>query len=258
MATPKSLKPENRNRKKKKPPQKFRVTYSLGLLVVMLFVGGISGLFAYNFGKQALEGVNPAPAGIKLPKANPNLKDSAKDNIKNNKPDVKPTPAKQSNAKDFLLLDESQIIAEFKTRSQQELGNIRRPVFAANANLDRRAYAKTYVNVDRAFTLAREPLAVSASADQRIADRIAELRQRVYVSSRSYDNENFSNRDRLGSPVMTQSVTLDRPLTPLLPVQSSVQLGLQQDLPQGQFKPRKAVVELMPSDLNSYRTDGRR
>lgn len=240
MATPQSKKPENRLRKKKKPSKKFRLTYSLGLLAVMLLVGGVSALFAYNFGKQALEGVNPAPAGIKLPKVNPNVKD--------NKPEAKPTPPKQSDARDFLL-DESQVIAEFKARSQQELGDIRRPAFVANA--DRLAYNKTYVKVDRAFARVRDPLAISASADQRIADRIAELRQRVYVSSRSYDSgTSFGDTDRLASPAMTQSVTIDRPL--------GRQPSVQSDFRQEQFKPRKEIVELMPSDLDSSRTNGQR
>ena len=248
MATPQSQKPENRIRKKKKPSKRFRVTYSLGLLLVMLLVGGISALLAYNFGKQALEGVNPAPAGIKLPKVNPNVKD---------KPEAKPTPPKQSDAKGFLFLDESQVIAEFKTRSQQELGNVRRPAFVANANADRRANAKTYVKVDRAFARVRDPLAISASADERIAERIAELRQRVYVSSRSYDSYDnggsLGNSDRLASPVMMQSVTIDKPMPRPL-----AQPFLPQDSLQEQFKPRKAVVEMMPSELDSSRTEERR
>jgi hypothetical protein len=33
----------------------------------------------------------------------------------------------------------------------------------------------------------RDPLAISADADERIAARIAALRQRVYISSRAYD-----------------------------------------------------------------------
>ncbi len=241
MATPQSKKPETRTRKKKKPPKRFRVTYSLGLLLVMILVGGISALVAYNFGKQALEGVNPAPAGIKLPRVNPNAKD-------NSKPEAK--PPKQSDARDFLL-DESQIIAEFKARSQQELGDIRRPAFVAKANADRRAYTKTYVKVDRAFGGVRDPLAISASADQRIADRIAELRQRTYVSSRSYgDGGSFSNSDRPAAPVMMQSVTIDKPLTP----QSDMQPNFQQE----QFKPRKAIVELLPSDMDRAGIEERR
>lgn len=247
MATPQSQKPENRIRKKKKPSKRFRVTYSLGLLLVMLLVGGISALLAYNFGKQALEGVNPAPAGIKLPKVNPNVKD---------KPEAKPTPPKQSDAKGFLFLDESQVIAEFKTRSQQELGNVRRPAFVANANADRRANAKTYVKVDRAFARVRDPLAISASADERIAERIADLRQRVYISSRNYDNGgSFGNSDRLASsPVMMQSVTIDKPMVS----RPSAQPFLPQDSQQEQFKPQKAIVEMMPSDLDSSRTEERR
>ena len=239
MATPQSKKPENRIRKKKKPSKKFRLTYSLGLLAVMLVVGGVSALFAYNFGKQALEGVNSSPAGIKLPKVNPNPKDTSK-------PEAKPSPVKQSDGKDFLL-DESQIIAEFRARSQQELGDIRRPAFVASASADRRAYTKTYVKVDRAYTMMRDPLAISASADQRIADRIAELRQRVYVSSRSYDSgTSFSNSDRMVAPVVTKSVTIDKPLT------------IQSDFRQEQLKPRKEIVDLMPSDMDISGTEGRR
>ena len=93
----------------------------------------------------------------------------------------------------------------------------------------------------------RDPLAISASADQRIADRIAELRQRVYVSSRSYDSgTSFSNSDRMVAPVVTKSVTIDKPLT------------IQSDFRQEQLKPRKEIVDLMPSDMDISGTEGRR
>ena len=66
MATPQKQK---QLRKKKKPPKKFRLSYSLTLLFVMIVVGAVAGLVSYRFGKQALEGVNSSPAGVKLPKA---------------------------------------------------------------------------------------------------------------------------------------------------------------------------------------------
>jgi hypothetical protein len=159
MAT---TRPEKRLRRKKKPPKKFRLSYSLLLLFAMIVVGSVAGLVAYNFGKQALEGVNPSPSGVKLPKVSPAAKPKA------------------------FLLDEAQIIAEMKARSQQELGGLTRPNFVAKANTSDR---KTmYTKVDRSYNSIRDPLAISANADDRIAERIAELRQRVYTSSRSYEN----------------------------------------------------------------------
>jgi hypothetical protein len=174
MATPQ---PQKRIRKKKKPPKKFRLSYSLMLLFAMIIVGSVAGLVAFSFGKQALEGVNPSPAGIKLPKASP---------VSKPKESPKASPQSQTDGKTSFLLDEAEVIAEMKTRSQQELGGLTRPAFVAKANISDRK--KIYTRVDRAYNSMRDPLAVSADADDRIAARIAALRQRVYTSSRTYDS----------------------------------------------------------------------
>jgi hypothetical protein len=175
MATPQ---PQKRLRKKKKPPKKFRLSYSLVLLFAMIVVGSVAGFVAYSFGKQALEGVNPSPAGIKLPKASP---------VSKPKESPKASPQSQTDGKTSFFLDEAEVIAEMQARSQQELGGLTRPAYVAKANISDRK--RIYTKVDRAFNLMRDPLAVSGDADARIAARIAALRQRVYTSSRStYDN----------------------------------------------------------------------
>ncbi|WP_201321944.1 hypothetical protein [Pseudanabaena sp. lw0831] len=173
MATPQ---PQKRLRKKKKPPKKFRLSYSLILLFAMIIVGSVAGLVAFSFGKQALEGVNPSPAGIKLPKASP---------VSKPKESPKASPQSQTDGKTSFLLDEAEVIAEMKARSQQELGGLTRPAFVAKANISDRK--RIYTRVDRAYNSMRDPLAVSADADDRIAARIAALRQRVYTSSRTDD-----------------------------------------------------------------------
>ncbi|WP_339375504.1 hypothetical protein [Pseudanabaena sp. UWO311] len=147
------------------------------LLFAMIIVGSVAGLVAFSFGKQALEGVNPSPAGIKLPKASP---------VSKPKESPKASPQSQTDGKTSFLLDEAEVIAEMKTRSQQELGGLTRPAFVAKANISDRK--KIYTRVDRAYNSMRDPLAVSADADDRIAARIAALRQRVYTSSRTYDS----------------------------------------------------------------------
>ncbi|PZV13553.1 MAG: hypothetical protein DCF20_14970 [Pseudanabaena sp.] len=173
MATPQ---PQKRLRKKKKPPKKFRLSYSLLLLFAMIVVGSVAGLVAYSFGKQALEGVNPSPAGIKLPKAP----------VSKPKDSPKASPQSQADDKNSLFLDEAEVIAEMQSRSQQELGGLTRPAFVAKANISDRK--RIYTKVDRAYNSMRDPLAVSADADARIAARIDALRQRVYNSSRTYDS----------------------------------------------------------------------
>jgi hypothetical protein len=174
MATPQ---PQKRLRKKKKPPKKFRLSYSLMLLFAMIIVGSVAGLVAYSFGKQALEGVNPSPAGIKLPKLSP---------VSKPKESPKASPQSQTDGKTSFFLDEAEVIAEMQTRSQQELGGLTRPAFVAKANISDRK--RIYTKVDRIYNSMRDPLAVSADADARIAARIAALRQRVYTSSRNYDS----------------------------------------------------------------------
>jgi hypothetical protein len=213
MATPRSSKTvkrlspnEKRPRKKKSPTKKVKLNFSVVLLFSMVVVGIISGLVAYNFGKQALEGVNPAPVGVKLPKSSP---------IPQPQESAKPTPttSPQSMGKgtELLLLDESQVIADFRNRSQAELGNLKRPSFTAIAKRNPRTpLAQTYVKVDRAYSAMRDPLAISASADQRIAQRIAELRQRVYASDRTYVSTYSLDRATLIGRNMDIDRSIDR------------------------------------------------
>jgi len=155
----------------------------------MIVVGSVAGMLSYTFGKQALEGVNPSPMGVKLPKFSPPPKP---------KDSTKPSPQSSIDGKTSFLLNESEIIAEMKKQSQEELGGLTRPVFVAKANISDRQ--KMYTRVDQAYNSMRDPLAISAASDERIAARIAALRQRVYTSSRSYDS-NFDriSRDRLAA-----------------------------------------------------------
>jgi hypothetical protein len=68
-------------RRKRKSKAKSQVSYSFVLLSLMLVVGCISGLVAFVFGQQALQGVNPIPQGGKLPRqAVPTDKPSQKAN----------------------------------------------------------------------------------------------------------------------------------------------------------------------------------
>jgi len=184
MATTRPEKPEKRLRKRKKTPKKFRFSYSLLLLLAMVVVGSVAGIVAYRFGKQALEGVNPSPAGIKLPKVSPSPSAKPKD--------VQKSSTSSEDGKISFLLDESEVIADMKARSQQELGGLTRPAPVAKANTSDRK--RIYARVDRAYNSIREPLAISANADERIAERIAALRQTVYSRSRTYENDFELNR----------------------------------------------------------------
>lgn len=194
MATPRSEKPEKRIRRKKRQPQKFRLSYSLLLLLAMIVVGSVTGMVAYSFGKQALEGVNPSPSGIKLPKINPNTKTQES---------PKAAPKGNSENKNSFFLNESELVAEARTKSQLELGNLTRPIFKPKPNISDRK--KIYTRVDRAFDSMRDPLAVSASADQRIAERIAALRQRVYTNGRI-------SRRNVDTVVIKSSVPFSAPI----------------------------------------------
>ncbi|MEA5476203.1 hypothetical protein VB774_01090 [Pseudanabaena galeata UHCC 0370] len=201
MATPQ---PQKRLRKKKKPPKKFRLSYSLVLLFAMIVVGSVAGLVAYSFGKQALEGVNPSPAGIKLPKPSPASKP---------KESPKASPQSQTDGKTSFFLDEAEVIAEMQARSQQELGGLTRPAFVAKANISDRK--RIYKRVDRAYKSMRDPLAISADADARIAARIAALRQRVYASSRS-TSDNFDRP--VANNANSSSVSLSSAPVELTPI----------------------------------------
>ncbi|BBC24594.1 hypothetical protein [Pseudanabaena sp. ABRG5-3] len=203
MATTRPEKPEKRLRKKKKPPKKFRLSYSLLLLLAMVVVGSIAGLVAYRFGKQALEGVNPSPAGIKLPKVSPSPK-----------PKDSPKSPSSQDGKTSFFLDENEVIADMKSRSQQELGGLTRPTYVAKANISDRK--KIYTRVDRAYNAIREPLAISANADERIAERIALLRKTVYSRTRSYEyeselalNQPIANNASTSMPLLSTPVEID-------------------------------------------------
>ena len=198
MATPQ---PQQRLVKKKKPPQKFRLSYSLMLLFAMVIVGSVAGLVAFRFGKQALEGVNPSPAGIKLPKASP---------VSKPKDLPKASPQSQTGAKTSFFLDEAEVIAEMQARSQKELGGLTRPAFVAKANISDRK--RIYTKVDRVYNSMRDPLAVSSDADARIAARIAALRQRVYTSSRTYESR--FDRSFTNAPISSSSLSTPE-LTPI-------------------------------------------
>lgn len=202
MATTRPEKPEKRLRKKKKPPKKFRLSYSLLLLLAMVVVGSIAGLVAYRFGKQALEGVNPSPAGIKLPKVSP---------VPKPKDSPKSSPSSQDGKTSFLL-DENEVIADMKSRSQQELGGLTRPAFVAKADISDRK--KIYTRVDRAYNSIREPLAISANADERIAERIAALRKTVYSRTRAYEsdlalNQPIANNVSASMPLLSTPIEID-------------------------------------------------
>lgn len=199
--------PEKRLRKKKKPPKKFRLSYSLLLLLAMVVVGSVAGLVAYRFGKQALEGVNSSPAGIRLPKVSP-PPDKPKDS-------PKPLPSNQDGKTSFLL-DENEVIAAIKAQSQQELGKLTRPAFVAKANTSDRK--KIYTRIEREYNALRDPLAISANSDQRIAESIASLRQRVYTRSRFYDSDTALDRP-IANNVSTSSALLSKPVD-IAPIRS--------------------------------------
>ncbi|MFN7713940.1 MAG: hypothetical protein ACK5QS_00450, partial [Pseudanabaenaceae cyanobacterium] len=95
----------------RKKPKSFRLSYSAGLLLLMIVIGGASGLIAYRFGQQALEGVTATPAGVKLPRpsapatATPPASPKDKDNAS-----PKPKPDKVSD-NSYWMLSESEVIA---------------------------------------------------------------------------------------------------------------------------------------------------
>jgi hypothetical protein len=73
----------------------------------------------------------------------------------------------------------------------------------ATANVSDRK--KIYTRVERAYNSIREPLAISANADDRIAKRIAALRQNIYSRSRTYEN-NFELNPLIPNQVSTGSL----------------------------------------------------
>ena len=110
-------------------------------------------------------------------------------------------------------MDEAEVIAEMQARSQQELGGLTRPAFVAKANISDRK--RIYKRVDRAYKSMRDPLAISADADARIAARIAALRQRVYASSRS-TSDNFDRP--VANNANSSSVSLSSAPVELTPI----------------------------------------
>lgn len=82
--------------------------YGSALLTLMAVAGVGSGLWAYQFGRRALEGVNPEPNSVRLPppKSQPVPKPVPK----------KPTPSPQS-----YFLDEQQVIRDLRQQFAQEL-----------------------------------------------------------------------------------------------------------------------------------------
>jgi hypothetical protein len=200
----------------------------------MLIVGTMAGVIAFGFGKQALEGVNSSPTGVKLPKIIPTDKP---------KESPKSSPSSKPDNKVSFLLDESQLISDMKARSKQELGSTTRPSSITKPSDDLKALR---TRVDRAYVSMRDPLAISASADERIADRITELRQRVYTSSRSYGNVSdrpiarysdrpVANDTNTGLPLLSTSVES-------IPIRSSWQ-SRDVSLPSSQLTPQKVVAE---------------
>jgi len=200
MVTPRSEKPEKRIRRKKKQPKRSRLSYSLLLLLAMIIVGAVTGFVAYSFGKQALEGVNPAPSGIKLPKINPNTKIQET---------PKALPKGEPNNKNSFFLNELELVAEAKAKTQLELGNLTRPSLQPKVSISDRK--KIYTRVDRVFNSMRDPLAVSASADQRISERIAALRQRVYTSGRNYGRNVDTFSDAKSSVPLSAPIEVTSP-----------------------------------------------
>ncbi|WP_019500631.1 hypothetical protein [Pseudanabaena sp. PCC 6802] len=92
-------------RGKKKPKAKGQISYTFVLLILMLAIACISGVVAFVFGQQALQGVNPIPLGGKLPRqiASPD-KPTAK-------PTSKPTSKPANTDKSSLVDDDRQSIA---------------------------------------------------------------------------------------------------------------------------------------------------
>ncbi|MEE3718606.1 hypothetical protein V2H45_17840 [Tumidithrix elongata RA019] len=111
--------PKDRPVKKKKAKKGFRLSYSFVLLILMVIVGTITGLFAFKFGQKALEGVNPSPTGVKLPKLTPKSSPS---------PSPSGTP-KKTDATSFLL-DENEVIVASQMLFNEQLGGLtRKPRF---------------------------------------------------------------------------------------------------------------------------------
>lgn len=89
-------------RKKRKLKAKSQMSYSFVLLILMLVVGCISGLVAFIFGQQALQGVNPIPLGGQLPK--PPVPPEKPSNVPPEK------PSKKATTNSFLYRDRHTVV----------------------------------------------------------------------------------------------------------------------------------------------------
>ncbi|MEI6428398.1 MAG: hypothetical protein WCO45_08420 [Pseudanabaena sp. ELA607] len=171
--------PPNKKSPRKKP-KSFRLSYSAGLLLLMVVIGGASGLIAYRFGQQALEGVTATPAGVKLPRptapatVTPPASTKEKDN---NSP--KPKPDKVSNA--YWMLSEPEVINDSQQVIRDGLAGVTVPVRFPEKRPERRQRRE----------LVTDSLALSRNLDGRVSDnnvseRIAELRAELWQRSSLY------------------------------------------------------------------------
>ncbi|NJK34228.1 MAG: hypothetical protein HC919_04350 [Oscillatoriales cyanobacterium SM2_2_1] len=88
--------------------------YGSALLTLMAAAGVGSGLWAYQFGRRALEGVNPEPNSVRLPPPK-------------SQPSPKPAPKKPDPSPQSYFLDEQQVIGDLQRQFAQELATYRRP-----------------------------------------------------------------------------------------------------------------------------------
>jgi hypothetical protein len=109
--------PVRKKKAKAKAKKPFKLSYSFVLLILMVIVGTIAGLYAYGFGKKALQGVKTSPTEVKLPKLTPKASPSPSASPK--KPDTT-----------SFLLDENQVILASQTLFNEQLGGLtRKPRF---------------------------------------------------------------------------------------------------------------------------------
>ncbi|MFN5856252.1 MAG: hypothetical protein ACK456_10200 [Pseudanabaenaceae cyanobacterium] len=167
----------------RKKPKSFRLSYSAGLLLLMVVIGGASGLIAYRFGQQALEGVTATPAGVKLPRpsapatATPPASPKDKDNAS-----PKPKPDKVSD-NSYWMLSESEVIAGSNQVIRDGLAGVTVPVRFPEKPQQRRQRREVIA----------DSLALSRNLDSRVSDknvseRIAELRAELWQRSSLYSS----------------------------------------------------------------------
>ncbi len=161
----------------RKKPKSFRLSYSAGLLLLMIVIGGASGLIAYRFGQQALEGVTATPAGVKLPR--PSTATSPATTKEKDKDTPKPKSDKVSE-NSFWMIQESEVIAESQQLMRDGLAGITVPVRLPEKPQRRQRRE-----------LVADSLALSRNLDGRVSDRnvserIAELRAELWQRSSLY------------------------------------------------------------------------